>query len=703
MENSLDAKSTSINVLVKEGGLKLLQIQDNGHGIKREDMDIVCERFTTSKMQEFEDLRQIATFGFRGEALASISHVAHVTITSKTAEQPVAYKGRYADGILVPARPGASADPTPCAGKTGTQITVEDLFYNVVTRRRALRNPNDEWKRIHDVISRYAVHFSGVSFTLKKHGETAASIHTQVDASVIDNIRILYGPDVSRELLRVEKHDPGLQFKLDGYVTNANYSKKVGNFILFINHRLVESPNIKKAVEGIYADYLPKNTHPFIYLSLEMAPQNVDVNVHPTKRQVHFLREDTVVETIQKALETTLHGSNSSRTFYPSTTPLPGMSRLTPIRNEDIDLEPVRRTGEKRKTIDGEPDTPASPAPQHRVRSDVQSQTLDGFVTRQVVSQSPSQSIEGTSRPSKRPHIDQGFEPVLLTSIQNIISGFEGNSHYGLSEVFKNHTFVGCVNNRYAVIQHRTKLYLCNIQIVSREFLYQEGVHGFSRFLKIRFADAVPISYMLRLALDDPQNGWVEADGPKEDIIDYIVNVFKSRAPMLREYFMMDVDEEGNLCTLPQVIPDLVPNMDYLPDLLLALGGCDWQDEQKCFESVLRELANFFVIGGRTALDAATDQLPAPTATTATAAALNGNGSDGNGALVSVPESALTPTPVEIEGDEEAQAKDIKDTEQLLFPTIRLRRFCVPKEFSNNGTVVQLACLDNLYKIFERC
>eukprot|EP01031_Cornospumella_fuschlensis_P043075 gene43075-52643_t len=170
LENSLDAGATSIVVSARQGGLSLLQIVDNGHGIRKEDLPIVCERFTTSKLSRFEDLQRIGSFGFRGEALASISHVAHVTILTRTANSPCAYKARYLDGQLVPLAAGDKAEPKACAGNVGTTIMIEDLFYNNPTRKAALKNHADEYARIVDVVRRYSVLYGarGVSFVCRK-------------------------------------------------------------------------------------------------------------------------------------------------------------------------------------------------------------------------------------------------------------------------------------------------------------------------------------------------------------------------------------------------------------------------------------------------------------------------------------------------------------------------------------------------------
>ena len=209
LENSIDAGATSIAVTTRGGGLKTLQIQDNGHGIRHTDLPIVCERFTTSKLRKFDDLKAIQTYGFRGEALASITHVAHVQITSKTQDQDIAYRAKYIDGKLAAPRPGEPARVEKVAGVNGTQILVEDLFYNVKTRRAALKKESVEYNLILDVVSKYAIHSGGKGrgMTCKQFGKngrtSSTSIHTRPGASVVDNIRSIYGKQLAQELVRL--------------------------------------------------------------------------------------------------------------------------------------------------------------------------------------------------------------------------------------------------------------------------------------------------------------------------------------------------------------------------------------------------------------------------------------------------------------------------------------------------------------------
>ncbi|KAJ2751802.1 DNA mismatch repair protein, partial [Coemansia nantahalensis] len=315
LENSLDAGATSIAVTVKDGGMKLLQIQDNGHGIRTEDLPIVCERFTTSKLATYDDLSRIQTYGFRGEALASISHVAHLSITTKKADSECAYRANYADGKLAPARPGGRSEPEPCAANNGTTITVEDLFYNIRSRQDALKNPRDEYTRIFEVASRYAVHNAGVAFTCRKAGAPKADLCTPHGSTAIANIRQIFGSKIAGSLVAVDHADADLEAEFRGFVSSAAHEMHKTVFLLFINHRLVEHTPVRRAIESLYASILPKASRPFVYLDLRLSPQNVDVNVHPTKREVRFLNEDNIVGCIVDSIHKAVLSANDSREY----------------------------------------------------------------------------------------------------------------------------------------------------------------------------------------------------------------------------------------------------------------------------------------------------------------------------------------------------------------------------------------------------
>ncbi|KAG8572411.1 hypothetical protein GDO81_012037 [Engystomops pustulosus] len=645
IENCLDAKSTSIQVIVKEGGMKLIQIQDNGCGIRKEDMEIVCERFTTSKLQSFEDLSSISTYGFRGEALASISHVAHVTITTKTADGKCAYRATYADGKL-------KAPPKPCAGNQGTQISVEDLFYNVSTRRKALKSASEEHARIVEVVSRYAIHNSGISFSVKKQGETMADVRTLSNATTVDNIRTVFGNAVSRELIEVGCEDVKLAFKMKGYVTNANYSMKKCIFLLFINARLVESSALKKAIETVYAAYLPKNTHPFLYLSLEIAPQNVDVNVHPTKHEVHFLHEESIIERVQQHIESKLLGSNSSRMYFTQTL-LPGASISasevikpstsktsgdkvyahqmvrTDAREQKLDafLQPLP----KQQTDDVQESHKAAEEPRDDKANEECSATdalsdlemLDASDLLSSVEESemqtgncePSTSSDSVL-PRKRPRAESDVEMentekdrtmtaasaprrrvINLTSVLSLQKDIEDRAHKSLQDMLRNHSFVGCVNPQWTLAQYQTKLYLLNTTKLSQELFYQILIYDFGNFGIMRLSESAPIYELAMLALDSPESGWTEEDGPKEGLAEYIVQFLKKKSEMLKDYFSLEIDEEGNLTGLPLLLDNYIPLLEGLPMFILRLATeVNWDDEKECFDSFSKECSMFYSI-----------------------------------------------------------------------------------------------------------
>ncbi len=337
LENSLDAGSTSIAVTARAGGLGTLSITDNGVGILKTDFALVCERFATSKLSAFEDLASVSTYGFRGEALASISHVARVTITSMTAGSACAFRGSFADGKMV-------GEPRACAGVRGTTISAEDMFYNVPARRAAFKNPGEEYARIIDVVQRYAIQHAGrgVSFSCKKQGDAAADVAVAAGASTLDAIANVFGAHVRKELVAVSAHLDAddasgaegsaatASFSANGYASGPNLSLKKGVFILFINSRLVDCGALRTAIEATYSEVLPKGTHPFIYLDIKLPLQHVDVNVHPTKREVGFLFEDELVSGVVGAVKALLVGANAARAFSTQTQTILQISECQP-------------------------------------------------------------------------------------------------------------------------------------------------------------------------------------------------------------------------------------------------------------------------------------------------------------------------------------------------------------------------------------
>lgn len=638
LENSLDARATSIQVTVKAGGMKLLQIQDNGTGIRKEDLDIVCERFTTSKLNKFEDLSTISTYGFRGEALASISHVAHLTIVTKTCDSPCAYRASYENSKL-------KAPPKPCAGNQGTQITVEDLFYNVTTRRKALKSPTEEHNRIAEVIGRYAIHNANVGFTLKKQGDSLADIRTPTNSTTIDNIRTVFGSNIAKELLEIEAEDDKLKFKMKGYISNANYSTKKFIMLLFINHRLVESAGLKKVMEQVYSLYVPKNNHPFVYLSLELDPRNVDVNVHPTKHEVHFLHEDSVLDKIKQTVETKLLGCNKSRVFYTQ-------ARL-PGAKIPVESKPSTSTSSSSKV-----------SANKMVRTDSSAQKLDKFLGN-TSQDEPMVSTAEHSVYAASLNMPKRVE-CRLRSVLELRRDVENKLHFGLRELLKNSCFVGCVTPKLALIQHDTKLYLCNTAKLSEELFYQLLLFDFGNFGEIKFTNPLSIYDVALLGLNSEDSGYSSDLGSKEELAKSVEEILQEKSPMLNEYFSTVIDSEGKLCSLPLLLEQYSPAAEGIPMYLLHIAtDVEWEYEKECFESFSRETARFFA-----------DQL-------------------GLEMWEDVPQNSSQ--------KEMDEGRDLKWTiEHVIYPALR-SSFLPPKSFAEDGTILQIANLPDLYKVFERC
>ncbi|CAH2070826.1 unnamed protein product [Thlaspi arvense] len=560
VENSLDADSSSISVVVKDGGLKLIQVSDDGHGIRCEDLPILCERHTTSKLTKYEDLFSLSSMGFRGEALASMTYVAHVTVTTITKGQIHGYRVSYRDGVM-------EHEPKACAAVKGTQIMVENLFYNMIARRKTLQNSADDYGKIVDLLSRMAIHHNNVSFSCRKHGAVKADVHSVVSSSRLDSIRAVYGVSVAKNLIKVEvssgDSSSSCTFDMEGFISNSNYVAKKTILVLFINDRLVECSALKRAIEIVYAATLPKASKPFLYMSINLPRDHVDINIHPTKKEVSLLNQEIMIEMIQSEVELKLRSANDTRTFQEQKVEYI-QSTLTPSRKDD----PVSPLPSGQKT---------PKVPVHKmVRTDSSDPAgrLHAFLQPKPNNLPDKISSLNAVRSSIRQRRNPK-ETADLSSVQELITGVDNCCHPGLLETVRNCTYVGMADDVFALVQYQTHLYLANVVNLSKELMYQQTLRRFAHFNAIQLSDPAPLSELILLALKeedlDPEDG--EKDHMKERIAEMNTELLTEKAEMLEEYFSVYIDSDRNLSRLPVILDQYTPDMDRVPEFLLCLGN----------------------------------------------------------------------------------------------------------------------------------
>jgi len=299
LENCLDAGAKRIDVEVEQGGVKLLRVRDDGSGIPADDLPLALARHATSKIRELEDLERVMSLGFRGEALASISSVSRLTLTSRTADAEQAWQveveGRDMESTVKPA-----------AHPVGTSIEVRDLFFNTPARRKFLRAEKTEFDHLQEVIKRLALARFDVAFHLRHNGKTILSLHEAKDeASRARRVGAVCSSGFLEQAMPIEVERNGLH--LWGWVGLPTFSRSQPDLQYFyVNGRMVRDKLVAHAVRQAYRDVLYNGRHPTFVLFFEVDPSVVDVNVHPTKHEVRFrdsrMVHDFLYGTLHRAL-----------------------------------------------------------------------------------------------------------------------------------------------------------------------------------------------------------------------------------------------------------------------------------------------------------------------------------------------------------------------------------------------------------------
>lgn len=299
LENSLDSGARRIEVDVEQGGVKLLRVRDDGSGIAPDDLPLALARHATSKIRELEDLEQVMSLGFRGEALASISSVARLTLTSRTADAEQAWQVETEGRDMQPR-------VQPAAHPVGTSVEVRDLFFNTPARRKFLKAEKTEFDHLQEVIKRLALARFDVAFHLRHNGKSVLSLHeANDDVSRARRVAAVCSSGFLEQALPIEIERNGLH--LWGWVGLPTFSRSQADLQYFyVNGRMVRDKLVAHAVRQAYRDVLFNGRHPTFVLFLEIDPASVDVNVHPTKHEVRFrdgrMVHDFLYGTLHRAL-----------------------------------------------------------------------------------------------------------------------------------------------------------------------------------------------------------------------------------------------------------------------------------------------------------------------------------------------------------------------------------------------------------------
>ncbi len=308
VENSLDARATNIVIEVLSGGTTLIKVTDNGSGIEKSELKKALMPHATSKISSVKDLDNISSLGFRGEALASIASVSKIKITSKPAMQDL--------GAYIYAEGGEIQDIVDCGATEGTEICVENLFYNTPVREKFLKSERAEEGEISSIVAKFILGNTSVSF---KYLADNKVIYQSYGDGFESAMSCIYGPNIINDCFFIETVKNGIEIK--GYVGKHHFTKGNRTYqTVFLNGRFITNQAISSAISNAYSSYLMKRQYPFYVLSLKVPTEIVDVNVHPNKSDVRFANNQIIYGAIYSVVSKVLDGTSDAINIISDTT-----------------------------------------------------------------------------------------------------------------------------------------------------------------------------------------------------------------------------------------------------------------------------------------------------------------------------------------------------------------------------------------------
>lgn len=445
VENSLDAGATRIDIDIERGGAKLIRIRDNGCGIGKDDLALALARHATSKISTLDDLEAIVSLGFRGEALASISSVSRLTLTSRTAEQNEAWQA-YAEGR------DQVVTVKPAAHPTGSTLEVLDLFYNTPARRKFMRTEKTEFGHIDEIVRRIALARFDVAINLSHNGKLMRQYRAAKDESQFERrLGSICGPAFLQHALNISWQHGDLTIR--GWVADPAGARQLGEMqYCYVNSRMMRDRLINHAIRQAYQDQLKDDQQPAYVLYLEVDPHQVDVNVHPAKHEVRFHQARLVHDFIYQAVTTVLQQVGNAPLPLAEETDRPSAPVWQPENRVAAGGNHFSQPAPRRETVSTEPAVARERAPQPAYHSGSGYQKREGELYSKLLQATPA------AEPLRQETPKQPLFPPVKNEQETPLAG----SQHSFGRVLMIHP--PC----YALIENRQQLMLLNLPVAER-------------------------------------------------------------------------------------------------------------------------------------------------------------------------------------------------------------------------------------------
>ena len=571
VENSIDAKATSISIEIRKGGVSYIKIIDNGTGFKSDDIDLAFERHATSKIRKEEDLSRITSMGFRGEALASVAAISKITLTTKNINESIGTRVRVEAGNIIEKQEIPAID--------GTQIEIRDVFYNVPARFKFLKKDYTEAGYIEDVVTRIALSNPYISFRYINNGKTI--IQTSGTGNLRDTIYDVFGKEIYNAVVPIEYEMADMTVTGMIGLPSISRSTRMHQYT-FINNRYIKDKTIATAIDKACEQKFAINKHPFIVCNLKMNPAFIDVNVHPAKLEVKFSDEAKVFDVIYHAVRSALEKNNKE------TSPFSIVKKEQKIEQISKDLVNNGVIQREEKKFDFESATKKlynKPSVQVNTNSLIES--LNGKIgdintevlEEKVVDNNVVESVENNHKIlNKNEQVEQIETP------QFNVESYEESSMLQNEKEPILYKYIGNVFDTYIIIQIEDKMYIIDQHAAHERLLYEQIKEAY--YSKDRQSQLLLIPILVKLS---------------EKEMDIVLNnkeMFEKSGFMLEEFG----DDTIKISGVPNIGYDIDYKSMFIDTIEELLGANKTEKSEKEFR-FLATLACKAAVKGKMKLD----------------------------------------------------------------------------------------------------